>query len=137
MWKIYGLLAAFFAALTAIFAKLGVREIDSNLAVALRTGFILVLTWGTVFRTGAIGEIRALSSRGLLFIFLSAIATGLSWLFYFKALQLGEASKVASLDKLSLAFTILLAILLLGEPVGFKTVMSGLLITGGSLLLLF
>ena len=136
MWKLYALLAALFASLTAIFAKIGVRDVDSNLATAIRVSFILLLTWGVVFFTGAAREIRALSWHTLLFLFLSAIATGLSWLFYFKALQLGEVAKVAAIDKLSVAITIFLAILLLHEPASLKTILGGLLITCGSLVLL-
>ena len=136
MWKIYALLAAVFASLTPIFSKIGVKGIDSNLATAIRVSFILLLTWGIVFFTGVTKEIRAISGNTLLFLFLSAIATGLSWLFYFKALQLGEVSKVAPIDKLSVAITIFLAIVFLNEPASFKTIMGGILITCGSLVLL-
>lgn len=136
MWKIYALLAAVFASLTAIFSKAGVKDIDSNLATAIRVSFILLLTWGIVFFTGATKEIRSITGNTLLFLFLSAIATGLSWLFYFKALQLGDVSKVAPIDKLSVAITIFLAILFLNEPASFKTIMGGILITCGSLVLL-
>ena len=136
MWKMYALLAAIFASLTAIFSKIGVKDIDSNLATAIRVSFILLLTWGIVFFTGATKEIRTITGNTLLFLFLSAIATGLSWLFYFKALQLGEVSKVAPIDKLSVAITIFLAILLLNEPASLKTIMGGILITCGSLVLL-
>ena len=136
MWKMYALLAAVFASLTAIFSKIGVKDIDSNLATAIRVSFILLLTWGIVFFTGATKEIRTITGNTLFFLFLSAIATGLSWLFYFKALQLGEVSKVAPIDKLSVAITIFLAILFLNEPASFKTIMGGILITCGSLVLL-
>jgi transporter family protein len=136
VWKLYALLAALFASLTAIFSKIGVRDVDSNLATAIRVSFILFLTWGVVFFTGAVKEIRALSWHTFLFLFLSAIATGLSWLFYFKALQLGDVSKVAPIDKLSVAITIFLAILLLNEPASLKTIMGGLLITCGALVLI-
>lgn len=136
MWKLYALLAALFASLTAIFAKIGVRDVDANLATAVRVTFILFLTWGLACFTGAVREISALSRHSLLFLFLSAMTTGLSWLFYFKALQLGDVSKVAPIDKLSVAFTIFLAILLLNEPAGLKTILGGLLITCGSLVLL-
>jgi len=136
MWKIYALLAAVFASLTAIFSKIGVKGIDSNLATAIRVSFILLLTWGIVFFTGVTKEIRTISGNTLLFLFLSAIATGLSWLFYFKALQIGDVSKVAPIDKLSVAITIFLAIVLLNEPASFKTIMGGILITCGSLVLL-
>lgn len=136
MWKIYALLAAVFASLTAIFSKVGVKDVDSNLATAIRVSFILVLTWGIVFFTGAVKGVRELSGHTLLFLFLSALATGLSWLFYFKALQLGDVSKVAPIDKLSVAITIFLAIVLLNEPASLKTILGGLLITAGSLVLL-
>ena len=136
MWKLHAVLAAVFASLTAIFAKIGVRDIDANLATAIRVSIILPLTWGIVLFTGAAKGIQAISRTTLLFLVLSAIATGLSWLFYFKALQLGDVSKVAPIDKLSVALTILLAILLLGEPASMKTILGGLLITAGSLVLL-
>jgi transporter family protein len=136
MWKSYALLAALFASLTAIFAKMGVRDVDSHLATAIRAGFILILTWGIVLFTGAAKGMKELGGSTWLFLFLSAIAAGLSWLFYFKALQLGEVSKVAPIDKLSVAITILLGIILLGEPASMKTLLGGLLITAGSLVLL-
>ena len=136
VWKTYALLAAVFASLTAIFSKIGVKGVDSNLATAIRVSFILVLTWGIVLATGAVKGIKSLSGNTLLFLFLSAIATGLSWLFYFKALQEGDVSKVAPIDKLSVAITIFLAILFLGEPAELKTIAGGILITAGSLILL-
>ena len=110
MWKYYALLSAVFAALTAILAKVGVRDIDSNLATAIRTTVILAITWGVVFATGIGGKLRELTGHNLLFLVLSGIATGLSWLFYFKALQTGDASRVAPIDKLSVAITIFLGI---------------------------
>ena len=136
MWKVYALLSAVFASLTAIFAKIGVRDVDSNLATAIRVTFVLILTWGIVLFTGAAQGIKNISANTLAFLLLSALATGLSWLFYFKALQLGDVSKVAPIDKLSVAITIFLAILFLGEPAGLKTIAGGLLITAGSLVLL-
>jgi len=136
MWEIYALLAAVFASLTAIFSKIGVRDVDSNLATAIRVSFILIMTWGIVLVTGKVHSIKTVSGHTLLFLFLSAIATGLSWLMYFKALQLGDVSKVAPVDKLSVAITIFLAIIFLGEPASFKTIAGGLLITAGSLVLL-
>ena len=136
MWKLYAVLAAVFASLTAVFAKIGVRDIDSNLATAIRVSIILPLAWGVVLFTGAAKGIQAISRATFLFLVLSAVATGLSWLFYFKALQLGDVSKVAPIDKLSVAITIFLAILLLGEPAATKTILGGLLITAGSLVLL-
>lgn len=136
MWKAYALLAAIFASLTAIFSKIGVRDIDSNLATAIRVTFILLLTWGIVLFTGAAQGLKNISTHTFTFLLLSAVATGLSWLFYFKALQLGDVSKVAPIDKLSVAITIFLAILFLGEPASLKTIVGGLLITAGSVVLL-
>lgn len=136
MWKVYALLSAVFASLTAIFAKIGVRDVDSNLATAIRVTFVLILTWGIVLFTGATQGIKNINANTLTFLLLSALATGLSWLFYFKALQLGDVSKVAPIDKLSVAITIFLAILFLGEPASLKTIAGGLLITAGSVVLL-
>ncbi len=136
MWKVYALLSALFAALTALLAKVGVRDVDSNVATAIRVSFILVLTWGVVFFSGTAGTVRTLSVQSLIFLMFSAIATGLSWLFYFKALQLGDVSKVAPIDKLSVPLVIILAALFLHEPLSLKTVAGGFLITVGSLILL-
>ena len=136
MWKVSALLAAFFAALTAIFSKIGVRDIDASLATAVRVSFILLLTWGIVLASGTARSLRSISSHSLLFLFLSAMATGLSWLFYFKALQIGDVSKVAPIDKLSVTITIFLSIVFLGEPASLKTILGGLVITLGSLILL-
>ena len=135
-WRISALLAAFFAAVTALLAKAGVRNIASNLATAIRTAVILPLAWGIVLFTGAGGQLRQVGAQNWLFLVLSGLATGFSWLFYFRALQLGSVSKVAPIDKLSVAITILLAILFLHEPADPKVILGGLLITGGSLVLL-
>ena len=116
MWQVYALLAAVFAALTAIFSKLGVRDVDSGLATAIRVGFILLLTWGMSLYAGTWREVRQIGGHTWLFLFLSAVATGLSWLCYFKALQLGDVSRVAPLDKLSVPLAMLLGVLVLGEP---------------------
>ena len=133
MWVIFALLSAFFASLTAILAKVGVKGVDSNLATAIRTTVILVMTYGIVISSGVIKEVRLISKTSLLFLVLSGIATGLSWLFYFKALQLGPASKVAPIDKLSVALTIFLSILILRESAEPKVIFGGLLIVAGSL----
>lgn len=109
MWKFYAVLSAFFAALTAIFAKMGVKGVDSNLATAIRTTVILFIAWGVVLLWGREESIRELSRRAILFLVLSGVTTGLSWLFYFKALQSGPVSKVAPVDKLSVAMAMLLA----------------------------
>lgn len=135
-WKFYAILSAVFAALTAILAKKGVTGIDSNLATAIRTAVILFITWGIVLGSGKIGLVRDIGRSSLIFLILSGVATGLSWLFYFKALQEGDASKVAPIDKLSVAITIFLSILILGEPADPKVLIGGALIVAGSLVIL-
>lgn len=137
MWKYYALLSALFAALTAIFAKIGVKDINSNLATAIRTTFILILTWGIVMLSGRLGEIKEISRHTWCFLLLSGFATGLSWLFYFKALQVGDVSHVAPIDKLSVVITILLAFFLLKEPVNIKVIIGALLITAGSIVMIW
>ncbi len=136
MWKYYALLSAFFAALTAVFAKLGVKDIDSNLATAIRTAVIMAVTWGIVLAAGRTAEIRNIGGHTWLFLLLSGAATGLSWLFYFKALQTGDVSRVAPIDKLSVVITICLSFLLLKEPVSAKVVAGAVLITAGSIVML-
>ena len=137
MWKYYALLSALFAALTAIFAKIGVKDINSNLATAIRTSIILLLTWGIVLFSGRMSEIKNVSRHTWCFLILSGLATGMSWLFYFKAMQTGDASRVAPIDKLSVVITILLAFFLLKEPVSMKVISGALLITAGSLCMLW
>lgn len=136
MWKYYALLSAFFAALTAIFAKIGVKDINSDLATAIRTLVILVITWGIVLAGSHQGEIKSIPGHTWLFLILSGAATGLSWLFYFKALQEGDVSRVAPIDKLSVVITICLSFLLLKEPASPKVIAGGLLITAGSIVML-
>lgn len=136
MWKYYALLSAFFAALTAIFAKIGVKDIDSDLATAIRTLVILFITWGIVLVGNHESGIKNITGNTWLFLILSGAATGLSWLFYFKALQTGDVSRVAPIDKLSVVITICLSFLLLKEPVNARTVVGALLITGGSIIML-
>lgn len=137
MWKYYALLSALFAALTAIFAKIGVKDINSNLATAIRTTVILLLTWGIVILSGRIGEIRDISRHTWCFLILSGLATGLSWLFYFKALQTGDVSRIAPIDKLSVVITILLAFFILKEPLTPSVILGALLITAGSIIMLW
>ena len=132
-WAIYALLSAFFASLVAIFAKIGIKGVDSNLAVALRTVVIVIFAWSIVLIQGNAGDMFKISKFSYTFIFLSALATGLSWLFYFKAIQLGEVSSVAPIDKLSIALTILLAFIFLGEKPTPGNVVGGLLVTLGVL----
>ncbi len=137
MWWIYALLSAFFAALTAILAKVGVAAVNSDLATAIRTVVILVVAWGIVFARGELKGIHTLSGNSLLFLVLSGLATGLSWIFYFKALKLGNVSQVAPVDKLSVALTIVLAAIILNETLTIKTIVGALLIIAGTLVLIF
>ncbi|MDD3077431.1 EamA family transporter [Macellibacteroides fermentans] len=136
MWKWYAILSAVFAALTAIFAKIGIKDVDSNLATAIRTCVILFITWGIVIASNSLGGVKELSKTNWGFLVLSGVATGLSWLFYFKALQLGEASKVAPIDKMSVVITIFLSFIILKEPVSWKVLLGGGLIAGGALVIL-
>ena len=135
-WKICAIFSAVFAALTALFGKLGVKDSNSNLATAIRVTVILLFAWGIAFGTGAAGQIRQIHGRTWMFLALSGIATGLSWLFYFRALQLGDASKVAPLDKLSVPLTIVLAAIILHESLTWQTITGGLLIIAGTFVLL-
>ena len=136
MWKYYALLSALFAALTAVFAKIGVKDIDSDLATAIRTSVILFITWGIVFAGNHTAEVKGISGHTWIFLILSGVATGLSWLFYFKALQTGDVSRVAPIDKLSVVITICLSFLLLKEPVNARVVIGALLITSGIIVML-
>lgn len=138
MWKYYALLSAVFASLTAIFAKVGVKDINSDLATAIRTTVILFITWGIAFASipSTTTAIKNIPSHTWLFLILSGCATGLSWLFYFKALQLGDVSRVAPIDKLSVVITIILSFILLKEPVSPKVIVGALLITAGSICML-
>lgn len=137
MWWIYALLSAFFAAFTAIFAKVGVENVNSNLATAIRTVVVLVMIWMIVFFRNEYKAIGELSSRNWIFLTISGLATGLSWVFYFKALQMGEVSKVAGIDKLSLALTIIFAVIFLGETLTWKTAVGAGLIIAGTLFLIW
>lgn len=132
-WVIYAILSACFASLVAIFGKIGIKGVDSNLAVAIRTVVIVGFAWIIVWFQGNAGDITKISKYSMTFIILSAIATGLSWLFYYKALQLGEASRVAPIDKLSVALTVMLAFLFLGEKPTLGNVLGGVLVTAGVL----
>lgn len=136
MWKYYAIASAIFAALTAIFAKIGIKNIDSNLAVALRTCVIVLMMWGIVFATNSADGIKTLSKSNWFFLILSGVTTGLSWLFYFKALQFGDVSRVAPIDKLSIVFTIVLSIIILKEPFSWKVILGVSLIASGSLIIL-
>lgn len=134
-WLTFSLLSAFFAALTAIFAKIGVKDVDSNLATAIRTVVIILFAWGIVFFQGTWKQAATLSTQTLIFLVISGVATGLSWLFYFKALQLGQASQVSPVDKLSLVITIVLAAIILKEKLTSFTVVGSILMTVGAVLI--
>ncbi len=136
MWWIYALLSALFASLTAIFAKVGIKHVDTNLATAIRTTIVLVLAWGIAFFSRKQISLQSLTKQNWLFLVLSGMATGLSWIFYFKALQAGKVSQVAPVDKLSVALTIILAFVFLGEPLTAKTAAGALLIIGGTVVLI-
>ena len=134
-WVIWALLSAFFAGLTAILAKVGVESVNSNLATAIRTTIILVFTWAIAFAVVPSGHFVMPGRRTLLFLTLSGAATGLSWICYFRALQLGEASRVAPVDKLSVVFVIVLAALFLRERMTWQQAVGGSLIVAGSMVL--
>ena len=135
-WWIYAVLSAVFAALTTIFAKVGVANVSSNLATAIRTVIILAVAWAIVLFRGEGGGISALSGHTWLFLVLSGLATGLSWVFYFRALQLGRASQVAPIDKASLVLVLLFSAMFLHEPLSWKIVLGGALIVGGTFVLI-
>jgi len=131
MWWTYAILSALFASLTAIFAKLGTANINSNLATAIRTVIVLLMIGSIVLVRGEAKGLATVSKQNLVFLISSGVATGLSWLFYFKALQAGNVSQVAAIDKLSVALTIILAVVFLGETLSLKTAIgAGLIITG-------
>ncbi|MDP4131912.1 MAG: EamA family transporter [Bacteroidota bacterium] len=137
MWWVYAVLSAIFASLTAIFAKIGVTNVNSNLATAIRTIIILIIAWGIVLFRRDYKGLGALSKHNLFFLVISGIATGLSWIFYFKALQLGKVSQVAPVDKLSVALTIVLSVLFLGEALSWKSAIGAVLIISGTLVMIF
>jgi transporter family protein len=135
LWWIYALLSAFFAALTTIFAKIGIENIDANLATAIRTVVIVLMAWGIVLAQGTMSQLTTVSARTLIFLFISGIATGCSWIFYFQALQLGKAAQVAPIDKASVVMVILFSAIFLHEPLTLKVVLGGCLIVIGTLVL--
>lgn len=136
MWMILAILSAVFAALTSILAKIGIDGVNSNLATAIRTVVVVGMSWGMVFLTDAQKGISQISTKSWVFLVLSGLATGASWLCYYRALQLGEVSKVAPIDKLSIVFTIVLAAIFLREKLTAKSVVGCLLITAGTLLMI-
>jgi len=136
MWFIFAVLAAIFAALTSILAKIGIEGINSNLATAIRTAVVLVMAWGMVLVTGSKCQITNISRKSWIFLILSGIATGLSWLCYYKALQIGDVSKVAPVDKFSVVITMILAFVVLHEAATAKTIIGGIFITIGTFIMI-
>ena len=134
MWMVYAFLSAIFAAATSILAKMGMEGVNSNLATAIRTGVVLVMAWGIVFFTGRQAEIPGITGKSWFFLIVSGIATGLSWICYFKALQIGNAAQVVPIDKFSVVITMILAFFVLHEHVSVKTVIGGLFITIGTVI---
>ena len=135
MWLVFALGSAVFAALTSIFAKVGIEGVNSNLATAIRTVVVVIMAWGMVFLTHAQGGLAAISKRSWLFLILSGLATGASWLCYYKALQMGETSKVVPVDKLSVIITLILAFVFLHEEFTTKSLIGCVLIGAGTLLM--
>lgn len=133
MWFLFAILSAFFAALTSILAKIGIEGVNSNLATAIRTVVVVIMSWGMVFLTNAQGGITQISKKSWIFLILSGLATGASWLCYYRALQTGEASKVVPIDKLSVVITLILAFVFLHEQFSVKSLIGCALIGAGTL----
>lgn len=135
MWVLFAILSAVFAALTSILAKIGIEGVNSNLATAVRTVVVVIMAWLMVFITDAQGGLSAISKKSWIFLILSGLATGASWMCYYKALQAGEASKVVPIDKLSVVITVVLAFIFLHEKVDAKTIIGCIMITAGTLVM--
>lgn len=135
MWLVYAALSAVFAALTSILAKVGIENVNSNLATAIRTAVVLIMAWGMVFLTNAQNGLPEISKKSWIFLILSGIATGASWLCYYRALQLGDASKVVPIDKLSVVITLVLAFIFLHEEFTAKSLIGCILICAGTLIM--
>lgn len=135
MWLVFAIGSAVFAALTAILAKIGIDGVNSNLATAIRTFVVLLMAWGMVFLTNAQGGISSIGTKSWVFLILSGLATGASWLCYYKALQIGEASKVVPVDKMSTVLTIILAFVFLHESFTIKSLIGMILLTAGTLVM--
>lgn len=135
MWLVFAILSAVFAALTSILAKVGISDVNSTLATAIRTVVVLAMSWGMVFLTKVQGGISEISRRSWIFLILSGLATGASWLFYYRALQLGEVSKVAPIDKMSIVITLVLAFVFLHEQFTVKSLIGAILLTAGTLVM--
>lgn len=136
MWVVCALLSALFAALTSILAKIGIEDVNSNLATAIRTAVVLFMAWEIVFLTGTQNQISSIRSKSWIFLILSGLATGLSWLFYYKALQIGQASKVVPIDKFSVVISMILAFIILKETMTIKTILGGIFITIGTFIMI-
>ena len=136
MWFVFAILSAIFAALTSILAKIGIEGVNSNLAAAVRTIVVVLMAWFMVFITGNQNGIVDINKKSWIFLILSGLATGASWLCYYKALQLGEASKVVPIDKLSIVITIILAFIFLGEQITLKTLIGCCLIVTGTFIMI-
>lgn len=137
MWFVFALLSAVFAAATSILAKIGIENVPSNLGTALRTVVVLLMAWGMVFLTNQQGGLASVSRKSWIFLILSGLATGASWLCYYRALQLGEASKVVPIDKLSVVLTLVMAAVFLGERFTWKSAIGAVLITAGTLMMIW
>lgn len=135
MWIVYALLSSVFAALTSILAKVGINGVNSNLATAIRTAVVLVMAWGMVFITGTQSGIAEIGKKSWLFLVLSGLATGASWLCYYKAMGMAPVSKVAPIDKLSIVFTLIFAFVFLHETASAKSIIGGILIAAGTLVM--
>ncbi|MDY5219521.1 MAG: EamA family transporter [Eubacteriales bacterium] len=135
MWLVFAILSAVFAALTSILAKVGISDVNSTLATAIRTVVVLAMSWGMVFLTKVQGGLSEISRRSWIFLILSGLATGASWLFYYRALQLGEVSKVAPIDKMSIVITLVLAFVFLHEQFTAKSLIGAILLTAGTLVM--
>ena len=135
MWLVCAILSSVFAALTSILAKFGINGVNSNLATALRTAVVLIMAWGMVFLTNAQSGIADIDKKSWIFLILSGLATGASWLFYYKALQLGEVSRVAPIDKMSIVLTLIMAFLFLHEKFTVKSAIGSVLIAAGTLVM--
>lgn len=135
MWLVLALLSSIFAALTSILAKVGIEGVNSNLATAIRTAVVLIMAWGMVFLTNSQGGISEINKKSWLFLILSGLSTGTSWLCYYKALQIGDASKVVPVDKLSVVITLILAFIFLHETFTYKSIIGCVLIAAGTILM--
>ncbi len=136
MWLLFAILSAVFAAATAILAKIGIENVDSNLATAIRTVVVLVMAWLVVLLTNKGGGIASITPRSWLFLILSGLATGASWLCYFYAIKIGDVSKVVPVDKCSLVLTIIFAVIFLGESLTWKTILGSILLLAGSIVMI-